>query len=145
MDIVKVQKLNPNAILPQRATPGSAGYDLCACISENVIIPAGGSVVIPTGLAIALEENTVAKIYGRSGLGIRHGITLSNCVGIIDSDYRGEIMVGLINRSKNNYTIHPAERIAQMIIEPILTPILQECDSLSQTQRGAGGFGSTGN
>ena len=102
-------------------------------------------VRIPTGLAIALpDENTVALIFARSGLGIKHGVSLSNAVGVIDSDYRGEIQIGLHNLSAEPYTVQPGERIAQMIIMPYFAPVIEEVTSLTETDRGAGGFGSTG-
>jgi len=143
--MLKVKKLRENAKMIKRATKGSAGMDLCACIDSPVTINPGEIKVIPTGLAIALEsENYVAYIFARSGLSIKHGITLANCVGVIDSDYRGELCVGLTNISKTPYTIECDERIAQLVISPvcICTPI--EVEELDDTERGAGGFGSTG-
>jgi len=137
--------LREGAILPRRATNGSAGYDLHACIDNPLTIPSRGRVSIPTGIAIALpSQNVAAFIFGRSGLGIKHGIRLSNSVAVIDSDYRGELMVGLTNDSDEDYTIQPGERIAQILILPIFTPNLIECNELPETARGAGGFGSTG-
>jgi len=145
MDKLKIKRIHPDAILPKRATNGSVGYDICACIAEPLKLSAGGRVAVPTGIAIAIEEPDVAAfIFGRSGLGVKHGITLSNSVGVIDPDYRGEIHVGLINRSNEDYTIQPGERIAQMILMPVELPELIECTELPQTMRGAGGFGSTG-
>lgn len=145
MDILKLQRLRESATLPTRATAGSAGYDLYADLSQPVIINPGKTVAIPTGIAIALPNgNTVAYIYGRSGLGTKHGITLANSVGVIDSDYRGEIFVSLINQSVSPFVIQPQDRIAQMIIAPIYTPTLREVPSLDTTPRGTGGHGSTG-
>lgn len=145
MNILKVKKLRDNAKMLRRATKGSAGMDLCACIDEPVTINAGEIKVIPTGLAIALEnENFVAYIYARSGLAIKHGITLANCVGVIDSDYRGELCVGLTNISKESYTIECDERIAQLVIAPVCICDVLETDELDDTERGVGGFGSTG-
>lgn len=145
MNILKVKKLRDNAKMLRRATKGSAGMDLCACIDEPVTINEGEIKVIPTGLAIALEnENFVAYIYARSGLAIKHGITLANCVGVIDSDYRGELCVGLTNISKESYTIECDERIAQLVIAPVCICDVLETDELDDTERGVGGFGSTG-
>ena len=141
---LKVKKMRDGAKMPVRATQGSAGYDLSACIDADVTVSAGGSQLIPTGIAAALPENTVGLIFGRSGLGIRHGIVPANAVGVIDSDYRGEIAVGLANHSKTDYIIKPGERIAQLVIVPVLTPDIEEADELSQTERAGGGFGSTG-
>ena len=114
---LKMKKVRPGAIIPKRATSGSAGLDLCACTENEVVLKAGERTVIPTGIAIAIENNeTAAFVYARSGLGIKHGISLSNGVGVIDSDYRGEICVGLINTSNEDYTIQPGERIAQLVL-----------------------------
>ena len=130
---------------PQRATEGSAGMDLCACIEEDRIIAPRQLVKIPTGIAIALPgPEYVALVYARSGLGIKHGISLSNGVGVIDSDYRGEIMVGLTNLSDKFYTIHPGDRIAQLVVTPVVLPELERVEALDETGRGTGGFGSTG-
>lgn len=142
---VKIKKLREGAKLPTRGTAGSAGADLYACIDESVTINPGDLKLIPTGIAIALPDfSVVAYLYARSGLGVKHGICLSNGVGVIDSDYRGEVCVGLCNVSDMPYTIEPLERIAQMVISPVIIPELTECDELDETERGAGGFGSTG-
>lgn len=143
MDL-KIMKVNENATIPFRATNGSAGMDLYACIDEPIVIPAHGHTIIPTGIAISITNEYVALVYARSGLAIKHGITLSNCVGVIDSDYRGEIKVGLVNQRDENYTIDPNERIAQLVITPVATPDIIECETLDDTNRGNGGFGSTG-
>ncbi len=131
---------------PFYATPGAAAMDLHACIDAPIEIPAGQRRVIPTGLAIALPSaDYVALIFARSGLGIKHGIAPANCVGVIDSDYRGEVQVGLLNSNPTGtYTIQPGDRIAQLMITPVLQvePVL--VDRLDETVRGAGGFGSTG-
>jgi len=145
MENLKIKKLRENAKIPFRATEGSAGMDLYACIDEPITLEAGEKAVIPTGIAIALPSAELgAFIFARSGLAIKHGIGLLNSVGVIDSDYRGEVCVGLINQLKEPYTIQPDERIAQMIIMPVslIQPI--EVDELDETERGAGGFGSTG-
>ena len=142
---IKFKKLRENARIPQRATSGSAGLDLCACIDEPITLDKGGHALIPTGLAIALEDcGYAAMIFARSGLAIKHGLAPANCVGVVDSDYRGEICVGVINQLKEAYTINPDERIAQLVIMPVslITPV--EAENLDETERGAGGFGSTG-
>lgn len=142
---LKIKKLRENAKIPFRATEGSAGMDLYACIDEPVTLEAGEKAVIPTGIAIALPSPELgAFIFARSGLAIKHGIGLLNSVGVIDSDYRGEVCVGLINQLKEPYTIQPDERIAQMVIMPVslIQPIV--VDELDETERGTGGFGSTG-
>lgn len=143
MDL-KIMKVNDKATIPHRATNGSAGMDLYACIDEPIVIPANGRAVISTGIAISITNKYVALVYARSGLAIKHGITLSNCVGVIDSDYRGEIKVGLINQHSEDYTINPNERIAQLVISPVAQPNVIECETLDDTDRGNGGFGSTG-
>ena len=130
---------------PQRATAGSAGMDLAACIDEAVTIAPRQLVRIPTGIAIALPgPEYVALIFARSGLGVKHGISLSNGVGVIDSDYRGEIMVGLTNLSDVPYTIHLGDRVAQLVVTPVALPELERVETLDDTDRGTGGFGSTG-
>ena len=145
MKQLKVKKVRDNAKLPTRATEGSAGYDLYACIDKPLLLKGGDTAVIPTGIAIGLDDpHYAAFIYARSGLAIKHGIGLLNSVGVIDSDYRGEICVGVINQISEAYEIQPFERIAQMIIEPVALPELAEVETLDETVRGAGGFGSTG-
>ena len=143
---LKSKKLRENAVIPARATDGSAGADLYACIDAPVTIRPGELVKIPTGIAIELESSHYAAfLFSRSGLGVKYGITLSNGVGVVDSDYRGEICVGLCNVSSEPYTIQPADRIAQMVIMPVVCPEFVLSDSLSDTERGSSGFGSTGN
>ncbi|MBQ3557167.1 MAG: dUTP diphosphatase [Oscillospiraceae bacterium] len=130
---------------PFYASAGAAAMDLHACVDEAVVIPAGGRRVIPTGIAIALPSaDYVALIFARSGLGIKHGIAPANCVGVIDSDYRGEIMVGLHNAGDTDYTVQPADRIAQMMITPVVQAQVELVDELDDTDRGNRGFGSTG-
>ena len=142
---LKIKKLRDNATLPTRSTTGSAGADLYACIDEAVTISPGELKIIPTGIAIALPDSScVALLYARSGLGVKHGICLSNGVGVVDSDYRGEVCVGLCNVSDTPYTVEPQERVAQMVISPVIIPEFVECETLGDTGRGAGGFGSTG-
>ena len=145
MKQIKIKKINSNAILPKRATNGSAGMDLFACIDCEITIDPGERALIPTGIAIGIDNaDYVGLVYARSGLAVKNGITLSNCVGVIDSDYRGEIKVGLINLSDTAYTVKPSERIAQLVIAPVCVPEIIETDSLDTTDRGNGGFGSTG-
>ncbi len=143
--LVKVKKLRENAVLPKRATEDSAGADLYACIDEPLTIAPGELVKIPTGIAIEpADRNCAAFLFARSGLGVKHGITLANSVGVVDSDYRGEICVGLCNVSNEPYTIHPQERVAQMVLMPVLAADFVETEALSDTERGEGGFGSSG-
>lgn len=141
---IKMLKVNTAAMIPERKTAGSAGYDLCACLAKDFTIQPGDLVVIPTGLAVEIPEGYAGMIYTRSGLGVKHGVHVSNGVGVIDSDYRGEIHVGLCNSSRVPYTVTPGERIAQLIIMPVVTPEIEEVAKLSETVRGEAGFGSTG-
>ena len=142
---MKIKKVRENAKVPQRATGGSAGLDLCACIDAPITLNGGETALIPTGVAIALPSAEYgAFVFPRSGIAIKHGIGLLNSVGVIDSDYRGEIMVGVINQISESYTIEPGERIAQMVIMPVSTMPVIEVYELDETSRGAGGFGSTG-
>ena len=142
---IKIKKLHDNAVIPKRATDGSAGMDLYACITSSLTLKKGERVTVPTGISVELPDNNHAVfIFARSGLGIKHGISLSNGVGVIDSDYRGEICVGLINLGNNDYTINPDDRIAQMVVMPVCIPEISLSDTLSETQRNIGGFGSTG-
>ncbi len=145
MEKLKIKKVRENARLPFRATAGSAGMDLYACIDEPIELIPGGTAVIPTGIAISLPgPEYAAFIFARSGLAIKHGIGLLNSVGVIDSDYTGEVCVGVINQIQESYTVNPYERIAQMVIMPVKIPQIEEVDKLDETERGSGGFGSTG-
>ena len=138
-------KIGTDIPAPFYATPGSAAMDLHACVDAAVTLRPGGRAVIPTGIAIALPSpDYVALVFVRSGMGFRHGIALSNGVGVIDSDYRGEISVGLVNLSQDSYTIQPGDRIAQLMVTPVVRPVLVQAEELDETDRGAGGFGSTG-
>lgn len=138
-------KLSAKAHIPKRATEGSAGMDLFACIDNNVEINPGELVKVPCGIAMSLPSKEYgAFIFARSGLGIKYGITLSNGVGVVDSDYRGEVCVGLCNVGKEKYIIHNGDRIAQMVILKIENFVPGEVDSLDGTDRGIKGFGSTG-
>lgn len=131
--------------LPQHATAGAAGADLTANIDAPLTLAPMARAAVPTGLAMELPDAGYgAFVFARSGLGIRHGLTLSNGVGVIDSDYRGEISVGLVNLSDRAYTIQPGERIAQLCILPVRQFAAAEAQELAQTVRGTGGFGSTG-
>jgi len=144
MNILKVKKLHEHAILPLRATKDSAGADLFACLDSPLLFPAGEMRVIPTGVAVEIEPGWAGFVFGRSGLGVKHGISPSNAVGVIDADYRGELRVGLINHGREDYTIQPGERIAQLILMPVALAEIVQAQELSDTERGAGGFGSTG-
>lgn len=138
-------KVGTEIPFPSRATAGSAGLDLRACLDEPVTIAPRQLARIPTGVAIALPgPEYAALIFARSGLGVKHGISLSNGVGVIDSDYRGELQVGLTNLSDTPYTIQPGDRIAQLVVTPVAVPELEIVTELEDTGRGAGGFGSTG-
>ena len=140
-----VKRLDPRAVLPAYQTAGAAAMDLAAVLDEPVTIAPRQLVTIPTGLAIALpDDGWVALVFARSGLGVKHGISPSNCVGVIDSDYRGEVRVGLTNFSDEPYTIQPGDRIAQLMITPVARASVLELDELPATARGSGGFGSTG-
>lgn len=141
---VLFQKLKDTAILPRRATLGSAGCDLHACLDEAITVEPGQTALVPTGLAMALPEGFGGFVFARSGLGIRHGIVPGNCVGVIDADYRGEVMVGLHNHSDKAYTVQPGERIAQLVLLEVPAWETEEVESLDETERGTGGFGSTG-
>lgn len=142
--VMKWKRLHKEAQAPERQTPGSAGYDLCACIQEPVVLEPGDSFAFPTGLAAEIPAGCVGLVFTRSSMGVKHGITLPNSVGVIDSDYRGELVVPLQNYGKEPYAVQPGERVAQLIIVPVALPRLEEARELSSTQRGTGGFGSTG-
>ena len=143
--ILRIKKLNENAEIPKRATNGSAGYDLCACIEEDVVIKKGQIVKIPTGISAEINTNEAAlMIYARSGLASKNGVTLVNCVGVVDSDYRGEIVVPLINLGNDDYIIEKGARIAQLVVTPVILPEIEEVSELGDTDRGSGGFGPTG-
>ncbi|MCI6914418.1 MAG: dUTP diphosphatase [Lachnospiraceae bacterium] len=141
---VKMKKLNEKATLPTYGTTYAAGADLRACMDEALTIQPGQTACVKTGLAMELPEGLVALIYARSGLASKKGLAPANKVGVVDSDYRGEIMVMLHNHGSEAQTIEPDERIAQMVITPYLQAAFEEADELSDTVRGQGGFGSTG-
>lgn len=130
---------------PYYASAGAAAMDLHACIEQAVTIPPGERVFLPTGVAVALPSaDYVALVFDRSSLGVKHGIALSNGVGVIDSDYRGEIGVGLVNLSRVPYTVQPGDRVAQLAVMPVVRANIVPVHELDQTERGEGGFGSTG-
>ena len=137
-------KIGTEIPLPYYATAGAAAMDLHACIDEPVTIPAGGRVRIPTGLAVAIPEGHVGILAVRSSMGVKHGVTLTNGIGVIDSDYRGPLGVGLFNTTDQPYEVCPCDRIAQLMIVPVVCPTLEMVEELSETARGEGGFGSTG-
>jgi dUTP pyrophosphatase len=150
MKTIDIKILDPRMKeqLPSYATAGSAGLDLRACIDEAITIEAGATVLIPTGLAIHVADpGYCAMILPRSGMGHKNGIVLGNLVGLIDSDYQGQLMVSTWNRGQQAFTLNPMERLAQLIIVPVMQVafnVVDEFDSGKQSQRGAGGFGSTG-
>lgn len=144
MTVLKIQRLKNNKNIPEYKTNGAAGMDLCAAIDEPVTLKPLERALIPTGLKIELEHGYEAQIRPRSGLSIKHGITLINCVGTIDEDYRGEVCIPVVNISNETYTIQPQERIAQMVISKYEQAEIEIVTELSSTTRGEGGFGSTG-
>lgn len=142
---VKIKKLRNDACVPEYATAGAAACDLCYAGDGVISLKPNETKLVPTGIAISMQDNTAAAlIYARSGLASNHGIAPANCVGVIDSDYRGEIKVPLRNNSDTEFFISPKDRIAQLIFTPIYGAIFEECDELDKTCRGEGGFGSTG-
>ena len=142
---LRIKKLREGAVIPQQATRGSAGMDLSACIDEDIVIAPGEIRLIGTGIACAPDtDECVMLIYARSGLASKHGIAPVNCVGVVDSDYRGEIKVALINHGKDAFTVQNGMRIAQLVMSPVILPCIQEAEELDDTERSAGGFGSTG-
>ncbi len=141
---IPVKKLSHQAILPTYGSAGAAAADLYACLEESVTIEPGQTVFIPTGLSMEIPAGCAGLIYARSSMGAKRGLAPANKVGVIDSDYRGEIRVVLLNHGATAQTIEHGERIAQMIITPVLTPPYEEVEELTDTCRGTGGFGSTG-
>lgn len=139
-----VVRLRESAILPKQATPGSAGFDLCAALEAPLTLLPGERRLIPTGLAAAIPSGCVGILAARSGLSFKKGITAANGIGVIDSDYRGEIFFSAVNLSDAPYEIAPGERICQLLILPCLAPTLRPVDEIDTTERGEGGFGSTG-
>ena len=141
---VLIKKLNPKAELPKYKTEGSSGMDLMALIEKPIIIKPRNSALIPTGLSIAIPEDTEVQIRPRSGLAAKSSISVLNTPGTIDSDYRGEIKIILFNHGKEEFTINNKDRIAQIILMPVLKAEFEEVEELPKTIRGSGGFGSTG-
>ena len=141
---LNVKRTNPYAILPRYATAGAAAMDLSACLDDTITLEPGERAVVPTGIAMAIPPMHVGLLFARSGLAINEGIALANGVGVIDSDYRGEIKVGLINLSHESHTIKHGQRIAQLAIMPVALVHPMEVDELEDTTRGIGGLGSTG-
>ena len=144
MEPIRVKKLKANAQLPTYGTAQAAGADLYACLEDAVTIAPGRSAFIPTGIALEVPVGCAGLIYARSGLACKRGLAPANKVGVVDSDYRGEITVVLYNHGQEPQTVESGERIAQFVITPVLTPAYEEVDELSDTVRNAGGFGSTG-
>lgn len=140
-----IKKLDEKAVLPARQTQFSAGYDLSACCGEPITVKAGQTVKVHTGIAMEIDgdRNTVGLIYARSGIATKFGIAPANCVGVIDWDYRGELIVALHNSSDTDFVINHGERIAQLVLAPVFTPGVEQVSELSDTARGEGGFGST--
>ena len=141
---VKVKKIKPNAILPTYGTPEAAGADLYACLDAPVTIQPGESVFVPTGLAMEIPAGCAGLIYARSGLACKQDLAPANKVGVVDSDYRGEFIVVLHNHGSQPRTVASGDRIAQLVIAPVLTPCFYESEELSDTKRNTSGFGSTG-
>lgn len=144
MDAIRVKKLRQNAVLPTYGSIDAAGADLYACLDAEICIHPGESAFVPTGLAMEIPKGYAGLIYARSGLACKRGLAPANKVGVIDSDYRGEFIVVLYNHGSCVQTISHGERIAQLVITPVITPGFFEVDELTETDRAAGGFGSTG-
>ena len=142
--ILKIFRMEHNKYVPEYKTEGAAGMDLCAAIEEPIVLKPLERTLVPTGLKIELEHGYEAQVRPRSGLSIKHGITLINCVGTIDEDYRGEVCVPIVNISNETYAIQPQERIAQMVIARAEQAKIEVVTELTDTVRGEGGFGSTG-
>jgi dUTP pyrophosphatase len=144
MHNIPVKKLHPNAKLPTYGSPEAAGADLYACLEQAVTIQPGEIFWVPTGIALEVPKGCAGLVYARSSMGAKRGLAPANKVGVIDSDYRGEIRVVLLNHSKQPQTLEPGERVAQFVITPVLQPAYEEVAELTNTDRGEGGFGSTG-
>ena len=141
---IQIKRLRPNAILPTAGSASAAGYDLYACIDAAVDIAPHTTEKIGTGLSVAVPEGWFGAVFARSGLAAKQGLRPANCVGVCDSDYRGEYIVALHNDGEATQTVQPGDRIAQLVILPYMAAEFEEVDSLPETERGAGGFGSTG-
>lgn len=141
---INIKKLSENAVIPTYGTPFSAGADLYACTSETITVESGETVFVKTGIAVAIPEGYMGLVFARSGLACKRDLAPANKVGVIDSDYRGEIMVAIHNHGKEIRYIEPRERIAQLVIAPCIFADFTEVNELDDTERGEGGFGSTG-
>ncbi|RMH00202.1 MAG: dUTP diphosphatase [Deltaproteobacteria bacterium] len=143
---VKVRRLSREAFLPEQMTPGAAGYDLRACLPDEgrIELPPGGRAAVPTGIALAIPDGYEGQIRPRSGLALRHGLSIPNAPGTIDADYRGEVRVILVNLGDAPVVIEHGQRIAQLVVAPVAPVRMVETEALPETERGAGGFGSTG-
>lgn len=144
MNAMRVKKLRENAVIPTYGSADAAGADLYACLEAAVTIEPGKTVFVPTGLAMEVPKGYAGLIYARSSMGSKRGLAPANKVGVVDSDYRGEVMVALHNHGTDAQTVAPGERIAQLLVTPVLAPAFEECSDLTDTLRGTGGFGSTG-
>ena len=144
MKPIRVKKLHPNAVIPTYGSAEAAGADLYACLEESVTIQPGEIFWVPTGIALEVPKGCAGLVYARSSMGTKRGLAPANKVGVVDSDYRGEIRVVLLNHGQQEQIVQSGERIAQLIITPVLTPAYAETEDLTETDRGAGGFGSTG-
>ena len=144
MNPIRVKKLHPKAILPTYGSAEAAGADLYACLEEAVTIQPGEVYWVSTGIALEVPKGCAGLVYARSSLGAKRGLAPANKVGVVDSDYRGEVKVVLLNHSNQPQTLQPGERVAQFVITPVLTPAYEEVEELTDTCRGSGGFGSTG-
>ena len=144
MNPIHVKILRSGAKLPTYGTAGAAGADLYACVDATVTVRPGETVFIPTGIALEVPQGCAGLVYARSGLACKQDLAPANKVGVIDSDYRGEFMIALHNHGKEVRTIRHGDRVAQLVVTPILRPVYEETDALDETDRGAGGFGSTG-
>ncbi|MCI8921049.1 MAG: dUTP diphosphatase [Acutalibacter sp.] len=142
--VLKIKLLREGAALPCRETAGSAGFDLRACLEIPLLVEPGEWAMVPTGLGAEIPQGMAGMVFSRSGLGTKSGMVVAQGVGVIDSDYRGEIKVPLRNMGKKAYEIQPGERVAQLVLLPVCLPPVEEAQALSATQRGEGGFGSTG-
>lgn len=144
MEIIKIKKLNEKAVIPTRGSEYAAGYDLYACVDELTTIPSHSTVKIGTGLAIEIPHGYFGAVFARSGLATKEGLRPANCIGVCDEDYTGEYIVAIHNDTDLQRVIEPNERIAQLVLLPYLNVEFEEVDELSKTERGIGGFGSTG-
>ena len=144
MTEILIKRLSKNISLPKYATDGSSGMDLTANIEEDIKIEPGKSAIVPTGLAVSIPKNYEIQIRPRSGLAAKNQISVLNTPGTIDADYRGELKIILINHGKNDFKVEKGLRIAQMVLCPVIKAVLKEVDTLEETERGLGGFGSTG-